>query len=43
MAGGWDHRVAENVQYFDELDVLVDKYGIKDQVNIKLFYILDYD
>jgi len=32
MAGGWDHRVAENVQYFDELDVLVDKYGIKDQV-----------
>jgi alpha-1,3/alpha-1,6-mannosyltransferase len=32
MAGGWDHRVPENVQHFDELDALVDKLGIRNQV-----------
>eukprot|EP00088_Acartia_fossae_P016935 TRINITY_DN1954_c0_g1_i4.p1 TRINITY_DN1954_c0_g1~~TRINITY_DN1954_c0_g1_i4.p1 ORF type:complete len:430 (-),score=71.82 TRINITY_DN1954_c0_g1_i4:352-1641(-) len=32
MAGGWDHRVAENVEHFDELDNLVVKLGIRDQV-----------
>ena len=38
MAGGWDHRVAENVQYFDELDVLVDKYCIRDQVKLSILH-----
>jgi len=32
MAGGWDNRVQENVQHFDELETLVHKLGISDQV-----------